>query len=176
MPRFIRRGLLALALAGCGYPSFNTTLQGEQLVTGAADGGTLPPFVPIPQLSAIDLDKNPDFIANNATRSIMVSAKAQKATVQIVSPLTQDFSFLDDVSLVATAGDSEAVFAEKTGVAALNLASPTPLLELEVKDVNLAPQLVSPAVSVVMRGHGRNPPSDTRMKVSVDLFVQVNPK
>lgn len=176
MLRALRAGVPLVWLAGCGYPSFTTTLQGEQVISGAPDGGALTTFSPINQLSGIDLDKNPDFVANKATRAVMVSAKAQHAELQLVSPSTQDFSFLDDVSLVATAGDSESVFATRTGVATLNLPAPTPTLQLDVQDVELSPQLASPAVNVVMRGHGRNPPGDTRVHVSVDVVVQFNPK
>lgn len=174
MPRSLGGALAMAWLAGCGYPSFTATLQGEQVVTGSADGGSLSTFAPISQLSGFDLDMNADFIANHATRAQMVSVKAQSATVDLVSPSTQDFSFLDDLQLVATSADHDAAFAEKSGIAGLDLMAPTPSLKLDTQDVDLSSQLASPAASVVMRGHGRYPPGDTRMHVTIELNVQVN--
>ena len=168
-------GALAMAgLAGCGYPSFTATLQGEQVITGSADGGTLSTFAPITSLSGFDLDMNPDFISNHATREQMVSVKAQSAQLDLVSPSTEDFSFLDDLQLVATSADHDAMFADKSGIVGLDLKPPTPTLKLDTHDVELSSQLASPAASIVMRGHGRYPPGDTRMHVTIELNVQVN--
>jgi hypothetical protein len=173
MPRSLGGALAMAWLAGCGYPSFTATLQGEQVVTGAADGGTLSTFAPITQLSGFDLDMNDDFMMNHATRAEMVSVKASSAKLDLVSPSTQDFSFLDDLQLVATAADHDAVFADKSGIAGLNLKAPTPTLQLDTHDVELSSQLASPAASIVMRGHGRYPPGDTRIHVTIELNVQV---
>jgi hypothetical protein len=174
MPRLVCGGLAIAWFAGCGYPSFTATLQGEQLVSGSPDGGALTTFAPITQLSGFDLDQNPDFVSNHAKRSQMVSVKAQSAQLDLVSPNTQDFSFLDDLQLVATAADKDAVFADKSGIAGLDLKAPTPTLKLDAHDVELSAQLASPAASIVMRGHGRLPPGDTRMHVTIQVNVEVN--
>jgi len=174
MPRFICGGLAMAWLAGCGYPSFSATLSGEQVITGSPDGGNLTTFAPITMLSGFDLDQNADFMANHATRAMMVSAKAASAELDLVSPSTEDFSFLDDISLVATAADNDVVFADRSGIAGLGLKPPTPMLTLQTHDLELSSQLASPAASIVMRGHGRYPSSDTRVHVTVVLNVQLN--
>ena len=83
------------------------------------------------------------------------SAKASRITLRILSPSDQDFSFLDSLQFFAKSGDVETLIAEKSGIADLNLAAPSPVLVMDRKDVELRGHVAAPSMSIIVRGRGR---------------------
>ncbi len=162
--------LAAAALTACGPVTFTTEVKGEGVVPGSALGGLLTAFPSLGSLAAIDFDENQDFKANNTTREHVASLKVETFSLKILEPSNQDFSFLDSVTVLGRAGDEEILIAEKTGIAQLPGSS---TLNFDVTNNELVSLLAAPQMSVVLRGKGRSPPSDTRLEAKAKLRVGV---
>ncbi|MHB8873657.1 MAG: hypothetical protein ACYC8T_08225 [Myxococcaceae bacterium] len=161
--------IAALAL-GCQPPGFRTELKGDATVPGGPDG-PLTGFPPIAALSGVDFDANPDFKNQGITRAQVVGGRAESASLRILSPLDQDFGFLDSLQLVARSGDRETLIAEKVGISELGLPAPNPTLGVPVLPGELLEHLAAPATSFIIRARGRLPPKDTRIELTVVLRV-----
>ncbi len=173
-PAMVRFLALGLVLSACGPIGFNAELKGEGTVAGAGGlGGVLTMFPQLNSLTNIDFEQNQDFKNNNASRSQVSSVLLQTMTLKIVSPNTQDFSFLDSVQFVARSGENEVVFAQKASVASAKLTAPNPTLLLDTTNVDLAQYIRASTMSIVMRGTGRQPMQDTRIEVNAIFRVAV---
>lgn len=163
-------GLLA---AGCEPGTFYADLQGETTVKGSPLPDILNAFSPIGSFTNVDFNANQDFqnagITKDQVRSVTVSAFSLKIT----SPTTQDFSFLDSISFYAKVGETEALIAGKSHIASLDLPAPNPELILDLEPVELQPFVTASAMSIVVRGNGSVPRSDTTIQANVKLKVGV---
>ncbi|HEY0880442.1 MAG TPA: hypothetical protein VGD87_02870 [Archangium sp.] len=164
---------LALLLAGCGPISFATTMKGEAVIQGSALGSLLNAFPTLSGFSNINFDENQDFKNNDARRENVKSVKLNAFTLKIVSPNTQDFGFLDTLEFWVKSGDTEEKIAGKANIGALNLAAPNPTLTLDLPDVELAPYVKAPSMTIITRGSGRQPSQETRLEASARFIVGV---
>jgi hypothetical protein len=174
MTRSCLLGLAALALCGCQLNSFHSTLVGETTVPGDASGAPLTSLPAFGSFSDLDFAENEDFVQNGVKPSEINSAKVTSLTLEIVSPATQGFSFLDEVSFYARAGDTLTLIAEKHDIPSLALTAPNPKLSLDVTGVDLTPFITGSSVALEVRGSGRTPPEDTQLRATVDFELRVN--
>jgi hypothetical protein len=161
----------AFFVSACGPVTFVTELKGEGVVPGSALGGLLSAFPSLGALAAINFDENQDFKNNDATKDRVSSLVVESFSLHIVEPADQDFSFLDNVDVIAKGGDVEVLAASKSGIAQLNLPPPNPTLVFDPSNKDLVSVLAAPTVSVVMRGKGRQPPKDTRLEAKAKIRV-----
>jgi hypothetical protein len=180
--RGLCRGLFALvavgALTGCGAGTtvFKTTLTGDATVPG--DPSPLSPilnaFPSIGSFANMDFDQNQDFKNQGVRKEQVRSVTAESVTLNLLTPVDQDFSFLESLQFVARAGDDELTFAQKDGIADLGLTAPNPSLKLDiVKNAELQPYVAAPSTSIIVRGNGRYPPKETRLEAKVLLRVEL---
>jgi hypothetical protein len=162
-----------LLLSGCGPLTFSTQVKGSGTVQGSPLGALVSVFPSLSSFTNIDFNQNQDFKNNNASRDHVLHVKVTQLTLQVTSPTDQDFSFLDSVAFAASANGQQVVIAQKSGIAALNLAAPTPTLTLDLTDVDLADEVKADAMSIVLSGRGHQPPKDTTLEASVKLDVAV---
>lgn len=164
----------AVGLSGCqSLITFSTEQKGEAVIQGNALGALLGAFPQMGGFSNIDFSENQDFKNHNAQRDLVESTKVTSLTLRILSPVDQDFSFLDSIEVAVKAADQEQKIASKTGIAQLNLPPPTPTLALDLVDVDLASYVRASSMTIIVRGTGRQPPQDTRLEASVKLLVGV---
>jgi hypothetical protein len=173
----MRLHLLVLAfgatLSGCQCsPSFVTQIQG-QLTIPAVPPGTLTTFPPVAGLTNVDFNLDPDFINEGVTKDTVTGAVAESAALQITNPASQDFKFLDNLQLVAKAGNQEAVFAQKSSIGQINIPLPNPVLTMDTTGVQLKPYVAATSMSVVVRGSGMTPPADTQILIKISMEIKV---
>jgi hypothetical protein len=165
----------ALAFAaGCSPNAFEVTLSGQTTIHGDAPtaGAALTRIPAIGSFASIDFPASEEFKQNQATKDAVQSIKVTSVKVQVQSPATQGFDFLDELHFVATAGSEEKEVAGKTGIAQLGLNAPNPTLTLDVDpSAELRELLVAPSIGITARGNGRVPPQDTTLQATVKLRV-----
>ncbi len=163
-----------LALTACGANVFPVEVSGETTIAGDPSPlGNLLGAFNIGSFASIDFDQSQEFQNQGVTKDQVESVKTSFVRLKIISPETQDFSFLENLEFWAKVGDQEVLVAEKQGIDRLGLKAPNPVLELDVTDAELQPYVTAPAMSIVVRGKGRMPPQDTRLEATVGLDVTV---
>ena len=163
-----------LALTGCGPINFIAKLNGDATLQGSALGNLLSVFPQVSSFSNLDFDSNQDFKNNQTTRTHVKTMRATRFSLRISSPDTQDFDFLDSLEFYAAAdGVPEQKVAGKSNIRSLNLAAPNPTLNLDLEQVDLAPFLRAPTMSLTVRGTGRQPPQDTTLRADAEFIVGV---
>src|SRR4051812_48052911 len=110
----------ALFSAACGPLTFTTEVKGESTIA-ASSLPLLNVFPAIGNFSNLDFDTNQDFQNEKTTRDHVTSVHVELMQLKILSPADQDFGFLDTVEFYARSGDGETLFAQKSGIADLNL-------------------------------------------------------
>ncbi len=164
---------LAITLAGCEPGTFYTEVKGVTTVEGDPSpvSTLLGTFPAIGSFSNLDFNANQDFQNQGVSTDQVSSVKVSSLTLKILSPNTQDFSFLDEISFFAKVGDQEALIAQKLRIQSPPL--PNPVLELELTEVELQPFIAAPSMSIVVRGKGRVPPQDTTLEAEAQFRVGV---
>jgi hypothetical protein len=163
--------LALLALSGCQLNSFHSTLIGETTVPGDDSGSPLTSLPAFGSFSNLDFAQNADFQSNGVLPSEINSAKVTSVKLEILSPSTQDFRFLDRVQFFARTGDTSTLIAEKGDLAAEAETGST--LSLDVTGVDLTPYLTNTLVTFEVQGSGTTPPQDTRLRATLDLEFRV---
>ncbi len=164
-----------LVSCSCGVDVFDTqvkattTLEGSSGILGLLEG-----LGPMAGFTNIDFSANQDFKNQGVTRDDVDSVKITRLTLRITAPNDQDFRFLESLQFFAEANGQKVLVAEKHGIDKLGLVAPNPVLEMEVKDVELAPFVTAPAMSLTTEGTGRQPAKDTTIEAVVDLRVDVS--
>lgn len=175
MSRLALSAAVAL-ISGCAPLTFGTEVKGEAVVLGSAMPGALNVFPAIGGMNDLDFNNSREFMNASITRDNVSAASVESVSVKILSPADQSFAFLDTLQFVARAGDKEEIFAERFEVKDLGLEPPSPTLAMDVKLVDLAPFVGAPIMSIVMRGKGRQPTTDTRLEVKVKFRVSAGAK
>ncbi|HCF60543.1 MAG TPA: hypothetical protein DFS52_21415 [Myxococcales bacterium] len=167
--------LSPLLLLSCGVDTFETTVQGSTKVDGAPGLlKLLPAFAPFEGLTNLDFSSNQEFENQGVDKSDVDSVKVTRLTLKIASPSDQDFSFLESLRFYAAADGKRALVAKKDGIDKLDLRAPNPVLVFDLEDVELAPFVSAPSMSIEVEGTGRQPESDTTLEAEVTLRVDVN--
>ncbi len=166
---------LVFALTGCGPFTFGTEVKGESVVAGNLLAPPLNVFPSIGGMNDLDFNANREFQNDKVTRDRVTHVDVESVTFKILSPLDQDFSFLQSLQVVARAGDLELLFADKVNIGDLPLTAPNPILALDVREVDVTPFITAPLVTVVLRGKGNQPSKDTRLEVKVKLRISASP-
>lgn len=168
---------LALAsaawLAACQANTFPLELKGEATVAADPSGAPLNAFPTIGNFTNVDFRQNPDIKFRQVSQEQINSVKPSSITLKILSPLEQDFAFLDRLEFFVKSGDEQVLVAERDGIALLDLPLPQPELRLDVKDVELHPYITAPSASVIIRGQGRHPKVATQVQATVVLTVEL---
>jgi hypothetical protein len=171
--------LLALA-AGLGFAgacapnTFDVTLAGQTTIHGdpTLAGTSLTRIPAIGSFASIDLAASEEFKQNQVAKDSVQSLKVTRLDLQVASPSSQGFDFLDEVEFYVPAGGGETKVAWKSGIAQMDLGPPNPVLPLVVNPApELRDQLGAPSVSLTVRGSGRQPPQDTILKATVTMRV-----
>ncbi|MFO0593763.1 MAG: hypothetical protein U0228_00595 [Myxococcaceae bacterium] len=162
------------ALTACGPITFPAKLQGTADVEGSALGQLLSVFPQVGSFASLNFDENADFKNNKTTRDHVKSMRLTSLTVQIISPDTQDFSFLDSIEFDASAdGLPTQRVASKANIGALGLKAPKPILVLDLDDVDVSPWVRAPTMTITTKGAGRQPGQTTRLEAKIDFIVGV---
>lgn len=165
----------SLFVTACQPNVFPVEVKGETTIQG--DPSPLPAllgaFPNIGSFSNIDFNQSQEFQNQGVSKDQVDSVKPAFIRLKITSPETQDFSFLQSLQFYARANDQEELIADKFGIDKLGLKAPNPVLELDVKDVELQPYITAPSMSIIVRGNGRLPPQETKLEATVGLNVAV---
>jgi hypothetical protein len=164
--------LSAVGLSACGPITFSTQLSGQGTVAGSPLGALLSTFPSIGALTNLDFSQNQDFQNNQVTRDMVRSVRVTGLSARIVSPVSADFGFVEALVFTARAAGREAVFARNDDVAGTATRPPNASVMFQVLDVDLAPFVREPAMSMSLSGRGRQPPQDTTLEVQVSLQVE----
>jgi hypothetical protein len=148
-------------------------MKGEAVIQGSALGGLLNVFPTLSGFSNINFDDNQDFKNNDARRENVKTVKLQSFTLKITSPSSQDFAFLQSLEFWVKTGDTEEKIAGKANIDQLGLAAPNPTLTLDLPDVDLAPYVRAPTMTIITRGSGRQPSQETRLEATARFLVGV---
>lgn len=166
---------LALAFAACGANVFPVEVKGETTIQG--DPSPLPGLLSLPAIGGftnIDFDQSQEFQNQGVTKDQVSKVTPTFVRLRIVSPNTQDFSFLESLQFYSRASDEEILVAEKFDIGSLGLQPPNPTLNLDVNpSADLVEHVTAPSMSIVVRGSGKLPPQDTTIEAVVGLDVEV---
>lgn len=176
LPRLVATLAAGALAAGCGANVFPVEVEGETTVPGDPSpiSQILTAFPNVGSFSNIDFDQTQEFQNQGVSKDQVNSVRMDHVRIEIVSPETQDFSFLEKLEFYARAGDQEVLVADKVGIDKLGLKAPHPVLDMDVKrDVELQPFVTAPSMSIIVRGRGRVPPQDTRLRANVGVNVEI---
>lgn len=172
----MRALFLPLALlSGCGPLPFTTQVKGEAVIQGSPLGMFFNVFPPLSGFANLDFDQNQDFKNNDTARAGVGSMKVTSFTLRVVSPPSQDFSFLETLEFTVKSGDLEQKVAGKAGISGLGLSAPNPTLKLDLVDVDLVDFARAPMMSIIARGSGHEPAQETRVEATVKFMVTTAP-
>src|SRR5215211_460427 len=165
----------ALALVACEPNVFPVEVKGESTIQGDPSPipGLLTAFQPIGSFTNIDFNQSQEFKNQGITKEQVKSVRPDYVRLKILTPDEQDFSFLDWIQFFARAGDNEVLVAEKHDIGQLGLRAPNPILNLDVRQVELQPFVTAPSMSIVVRGSGKFPPQNTKIEAQVGLKVEI---
>ncbi|MFY2556414.1 hypothetical protein ACN469_02120 [Corallococcus terminator] len=165
---------VGLGLAACAQSSFVTEVRGETTVPATLPGGSteLNAFPPISSLAGMDFDQNQDFKNQGLSKDEVTSVHVDSLSLQILSPNDADFTFLDSVEFFVRAGDRESRIAWKNDLSRSSPRAPNPTLKLDLGDVELQPFVAAPTMSIIIRGKGRTPEREVRLRAVVRLEVE----
>lgn len=171
------RVLAALAFvlcAACQPNTFKVKRSGQTTVPGGGVlGGLLNSFAPVGSFQNIDFNNDQYFKNQGVTKDQVSSVKVSGLTMKIVSPASQDFSFLDELSFYASTNNSEAEIAFKHNIAAMGLPAPNPSFDMDLTGAELQPYVTAPSMDITVRGSGRQPAQDTVLEADIELTVAV---
>lgn len=166
---------LFLSLAACSAPTFTADVKGETTVPASPILGTvLNAFPAISSFAGLNFNENQDFKNQGVTKDEVSSVHVKSLKLKILSPDDADFGFLDSLEFFAKAGDQEVRIAHKERISELGLRAPTPVLDLDVENVELQPYVTAPSMSIIVRGKGRAPAKEVRLQATVSLDVKVS--
>ncbi len=162
---------LGLALSGCGANVLTTSVKGQATLEGNGGvlGGVLSSFPGISGFTAIDFSQDQAFKNQGVKKENVTSVKVTAMRLDILSPTSGDFRFLDSLEFTAKEGASSAIIGGKTGIAQ---ETPSRTLVLTVQDVELQPYVVAPSMTITTSGKGRPPSQDTTLEAVIDLRVE----
>ncbi|MDP1915269.1 MAG: hypothetical protein Q8L14_03420 [Myxococcales bacterium] len=163
--------LLAVLFQACGPITFTTTVAGQGSIQGSQLGALLNVFPAIGGFGNIDFAQNQDFQNNKTSREMVRSVKVTSLTARITDPAAADFGFIDSLELTAKGATSEAIFAKKTGIPQAATPPPNATVTFDLLDVDLAPYVKEPSMSLVLTGKGRQPSQNTTIEVTVKLLI-----
>jgi len=164
-----------LLLCACQASSFHTEYRGEATLQGSTTPAPITAFPPVGSFTNIDFSQNPDFRAQRISKDQVSSVKVDGVRVQILSPGSQDFSFLGSLQFFAIAGDQEVEVARKFSIDQIRLSVLNPMLVLDTTRVELKPYITAPFMSFVGRASGMRPPNDTRLQIVVSMLIEAKP-
>lgn len=173
MHRIAQLALPLLVLSGCGPIPFTAKTTGETTIAGSQLGALISVFPQVGGFTSIDFDQNQDFKNNDANRDKVKTMRLTAFTIRVISPASQDFSFLDTLSFSLRAGDNETKVAGKTNISSLSIPTPNATLTLDLEDVDIASYVRASEVSIISAGTGRQPPQDTRLQADLSFAVGI---
>ncbi|MBZ4400172.1 hypothetical protein OWM54_13815 [Myxococcus sp. MISCRS1] len=173
-PASLLAAAVGLGLAACAQSTFITEVRGETTVPASLPGGSteLNAFPPISSFAGMDFDQNQDFKNQGLSKSEATSVHVDSLSLQILSPNDVDFTFLDNVEFFVRAGDRESRIAWKNDLSRGSPRAPNPTLRLDLADVELQPFVAAPTMSIIIRGKGRTPEREVRLRAVVRLEVE----
>src|SRR5919199_3064484 len=104
------------ALSGCEPNVFSVTVRGDTTVQGSALPDVLTAFPAVGSFSNIDFNQSQEFQNQGVTKDQVKSVRAEYVQLKILSPDSQDFSFLQSIQFYARAGSTEEKVAEKNNI------------------------------------------------------------
>ena len=127
-------------------------------------------------LLRLDFDNNAQLRGAGRKKAEIRHAFVESATLKIVSPVEQDFGFIDRVQWVASAASAQVTLARKDQVANMGLVAPNPTLTLPLEpQVDLGAMVAAPQLDVVVKCEGRVPSVDTRLEAKLVLRLELDP-
>ncbi len=162
---------LALGATACS-PSFDVHVSSKTTVQGSALGQLSQFFPPgaFAGFAGMDLSQTSDFKNAGISKDQVSSVKLKSLTLKIVSPSGATFDWLNSIKFnVTTDGQPTKEVAKDTSVS--HSASS---LSLAVDDVELAPYVTAPRMSLTTDANAVQPSEDTQ--IEADAVFTVVPK
>jgi hypothetical protein len=161
----------ALFLVGC-HPTFDVTVTGQSTIPGSGLPGA--GLIQLPfdfgGFGAIDLSSTQEFKNQGVSRNEVQSVKLKSVTLSISAPSGASFDFLDSIAFDASApGQSQVAVAQITSI-----PRSSSQLSLAVDDVELAPYVAAPSMSVTTNAQGMPPSQDTTVSAVLVFEVVAN--
>lgn len=159
-------------LVGCGEELFTISVEqtSDTVVTGV---GVLPPEAPDEPLAIDQWVEVPDqdYLAGQGiAESDVTDAYLRQLTVSVVSPDSQDLSFLDEVELwVSAPGLPDARIAHGGPYPAGTMSA-----DLELDGVDIAPYAFADGPSIGTIAGGQPPEADTTLRATASFEVGVS--
>jgi hypothetical protein len=154
--------------AGC-HPSFDVTVTGQTTVMASPIPVSLIPLN-FAGFGGIDLSQTQDFRNQGITKSEIQSVKLVSVKLDISSPSGANFDFLTSVSFdVSADGEPQAEVASLASV-----PRGATELNLTVENVELAPYVTAPSMSVTSNAQGELPDQNTT--ITATMVFDVEPK
>lgn len=158
-----------VALAGCGPLRFDVEVEADTTIeSGGLLGGLL--STPFAGFASFDITSSQEFRNQGVSRDQVESVRLTALELSVREPAGATFDFLDGIEFFV-----EAEGLERRRVASLSpVARGQTALVLELDDVELAPYVAAPSLSLTARAQGRPPAQDT--KVHARAVFEVVPR
>lgn len=158
----------ALALTGCGLDHVDVSAKADAVVPAATPLDTLLATLDFPGMQQIDFSES---LANQGVSRSDVDAVHEKSfTLTVTAPSDGSFDFLDSI----------AFYAEADGQPRVRIAHVDSVprgsreLLLQIDDVDLAPYVTAPKMTIASDVKGHLPAKETHVHAEVVLDVDVN--
>lgn len=158
----------AMALAGCGLDHVDVSAKADAVVPAATPLDTLLATVDFPGMNQIDFSES---LANQGVSRSDVDAVHEKSfALTVTAPADGSFDFLDSI----------AFYAEADGQPRVRIAHEDTVprgareLLLQIDDVDLAPYVAAPKMTIASEVKGHLPAKETHVHAEVVLDVDVN--
>lgn len=155
----------ALVLAGCNI-SFDVPVESETTVRG---GGLFAGLLgnAFGDFANLDLSSSQEFRNQGVGKNDVKSVQLTELTLSIVEPASGNFDFISRISFFV-----EAEGLEKKRVAVADpVAKGLTRIELSLDDVELAPYITAPSMSLTTDANARAPEQDTKIQAKAVFSV-----
>ncbi len=131
-------------------------------------------FPAIGSFTSLDFNQDQEFQNQGVTKDQVTLGEGESPAAARAQPRRSRTSpSWTTLRFYAKAGDQEVLIASKQDIASLRPQGARPVLDLDVRDVELQPYVTAPSMSIIVRGKGRVPLKDVRLQAIVTLDVQV---
>ena len=170
-----RRGIaLVLALAACVSSAgcsrlpvtFDVSTRGQTVIPKGTPVEQLVGTLGFGQFANLDLSESQEFKSNDVQKRHIDRARVKSLDLRIVNPQTQDFDFIEQITFYV-----EAPGLERKRIARKQVPRDARAFACELDDVELAPYVRAPQMTITTAVRGRRPENDTTVEARLVIGV-----